>query len=251
MMNKFFIACAVFLLSFQIAAASTFLDAQSGDWFYPYVEALVAVDIIDDAFDNFRPGDNLNRAEAAKVIVEAAGYEIVEPLSPTFLDVERGRWYYKYIETAAANEVVSGYASRPGYFGPGDNVTREQFSKMGVLSQDMEIVGVDEPTFPDVLSNRWSFDYIETAFSEGVFSGYDDGNFRPASEINRAEMAKMIYGFLPDDQVGPLCAVEGDNIGPVGGELSCCAGLSPYIPPGSESDDQICYEPSYMNVPSI
>jgi hypothetical protein len=243
-MKKFLFATAVSVMfGCMTVNASSFIDVQSRDWFYPYVEALVEVGIIDNSFDYYRPGDSLNRAEAVKVIVEAAGYEYVEPAVPTFRDVMPGIWYYKYVETAAAHGVVSGYADRPGYFGPGDNVTRGQFAKMGVISQNFEQIDVDAvsaPTFPDVSESRWSFVYVETAYLAGIFSGYDDGTFRPDNDINRAEMAKMIYGFMPDDQVGPLCLREGDDVEE--GD-SCCSGLVEY--------EGVCMDPYYIPVPTI
>ena len=242
-MKKFLIVAGASFLFGCMAYAATFLDAQSRDWFYPYVEALVDIGIIDGSFDYYRPADSLNRAEAVKVIVEAAGYEYVEPEVPTFKDVAPGIWYYKYVESAAAHGVVSGYADRPGYFGPGDNVTRAQFAKMGVISQNFEqidVPAVDTPTFPDVPKSKWFFVFVETAYRAQIFQGYDDGTFRPDNDINRAEMAKMIYGFLPDDRVGPLCLREGDT---VGADDSCCSGLVEY--------EGVCMDPFYIPVPTI
>lgn len=242
-MKKFIIAVGVSVLFGYAVHAATFIDAQSRDWFYPYVEALVDVGIVDDSFEYFRPGDSLNRAEAAKVIVEAAGFEYVEPETPTFVDVPKSEWYYKFIETAAEHGIVGGYANRPGYYGPGDNVTRGQFSKMGVISQNFEQINPDDisvPTFPDVPKSLWSFVYVETAYRAGIFEGYDDGTFLPDHDITRAEMAKMIYGFMPDDEVGPLCLREGDTVGE--GD-SCCNGLIEY--------ESTCWDPFYIPVRTI
>lgn len=249
-----------FMVNVAMAATPFYYDVIETDWFYTYVWALVDHSVLDASFDYYRPSDLLNRAEAVKVIVKSAGYEIEDPETPTFLDVPKGEWFYGYVETAVKYGAVSGYEDDnevlTGYFGPADPVTREQFSKMGVLGNTLELVNVEqqEPTFEDVQKALWSFIYIESAFLGDVIDGYPDGLFKPMDNINRAEMAKMVYGFLPDDEVGPLCFREGDDLGPDEPDNTniCCPGLAAYTPPELEGTTKgICYNPWYIPVPTI
>jgi len=48
------------------------------------------------------------------------------------------------------------------------------------------------PTFPDVLPSHWAFEYIETLAHYGYVAGFVDGNYYPASSVNRAQMAVFI-----------------------------------------------------------
>lgn len=182
-----------------LAQAGTFDDVQPDDWFYAPVEALAADGVLNTSFSAYRPGDNANRAEAAKLLVEAFDMELVDPAEPTFDDVAVDAWYYTYVETAAANGVVSGYADQPGIFGPGNDVNRAEFSKMAVNSAPLAEDATFDPDFPDVEAGDWFYTDVVTAYNWMVVGGYPDGTFKPGNSINRAEIAKMtFYAMNPE-----------------------------------------------------
>ncbi|MDR3148469.1 MAG: S-layer homology domain-containing protein [Oscillospiraceae bacterium] len=52
-----------------------------------------------------------------------------------------------------------------------------------------------EPGFPDVASDAWSAVSVATMRTSGVIQGYEDGTFRPASSITRAEFAAIAVRF--------------------------------------------------------
>ena len=180
----------------NVAQAATYSDVPTDAWFYTYVEQLAAAGILDTTQTNYRPADLANRAEAAKLLVEAAGLTIDTSAGPSFTDVAPGAWYYQYVETAAKNGVVSGYADKPGFYGPGDAVTREQFSKMAANAMALTTKTDGGPHFPDVATDRWSYDFVETLYSWSVVDGYPDGTFGPTKNVNRAEIAKMVVGSM-------------------------------------------------------
>lgn len=188
------------LLVANVARAATYADVPADAWFYTYVEQLAAAGILDTTQANYRPADLANRAEAAKLLVAAAGLTIDTSAGPSFKDVAPGSWYYQYVETAAKNGVVGGYkdaaGNLTGNFGPGDPVTREQFSKMAVNSMALTEVTTGGPHFPDVGTDRWSYSFVETLWNWSVVDGYPDGTFRPGNNINRAEIAKMVVGAM-------------------------------------------------------
>ncbi len=183
-----------------VAQAATYTDVPADAWFYTYVEQLAAAGILDTTQTMYRPADLANRAEAAKLLVEAAGLTIDTSAGPSFKDVAPGAWYYQYVETAAKNGVVSGYkdtaGNLTGNFGPGDSVTREQFAKMAVNAMAMTSDTTGGPHFPDVGTDRWSYSFIETLYNNSVVDGYPDGTFGPGKNINRAEIAKMVVGAM-------------------------------------------------------
>ncbi|SFJ54157.1 S-layer homology domain-containing protein [Halobacillus dabanensis] len=46
--------------------------------------------------------------------------------------------------------------------------------------------------FNDVSSNYWAYDEIKQLNKEGIINGYSDGNFGPADNVTRAQVAKMV-----------------------------------------------------------
>lgn len=80
----------------------------------------------------FRPGNNITRAQIAKIIVGAKGWSLPDPTTPTFSDVPRSSTFYSHIEAAFSHGIISGY--NDGTFRPGNNATRAQLSKMLALA---------------------------------------------------------------------------------------------------------------------
>lgn len=184
----------------SVAQAATFSDVQPSDWFSPYVEQLAADGILNTSTGTYRPADLVNRAEMAKLAVEAFKLTLENPDTPTFKDVPKGSWFYQYVETAAKNGIVGGYKDQTGtltgYFGPGDSLTREQAMKILVLAAPLTTNTKGGPHFSDVPASAWSYEYVETGYNWSVVDGYADGTFNPTKNINRAEIAKMVVNAM-------------------------------------------------------
>lgn len=65
------------------------------------------------------------------------------------------------------------------------------------LGTNVGIVNAAE--FPDVSSDRWSYDSIEYIADKGLISGYEDGKFYPERNITRAEAAVVINNYLIEE----------------------------------------------------
>lgn len=184
----------------NVAQGATFSDVQPSDWFYTYVEQLASGGILDAKQKTYRPGDNANRAEAAKMLVQAAGLTLDASAGPSFKDVAKDAWHYKYVETAVKNGVLGGYmdasGKKTGKFGPGDNVTREQFAKMAYNALALKKNTDGGPHFSDVAADRWSYEFVESLYNWSVVDGYADKTFKADRNINRAEISKMVVGAM-------------------------------------------------------
>jgi hypothetical protein len=76
----------------------------------------------------------------SKIVVTAARLTLENPTDPTFQDVLPNTAFYTYVETAAANGLVSGYScggpgepcgtSNKPYFRQFNNATRGQIAKI-------------------------------------------------------------------------------------------------------------------------
>jgi hypothetical protein len=140
-------------LELDSSEGPTFDDVAEDAWFYDYVETAAMYAVVEgdkDAEGNlvgtFRPGDPVNRAEAAKILVNAmALVENVEG-GPHFSDVAEDAWYYNYVETAYNWSVVDGNPDT-GLYAPGDPVTRAAVAKIAINSMspvEREVGGEEE-----------------------------------------------------------------------------------------------------------
>jgi hypothetical protein len=118
-------------LGFEISEdvpESAFTDAPNGTWYTPYTQAAYEEGIVEGYDDGtFGAANYINRAEAVKILLEAAGVDVTESLIE-FDDVDEDAWYAPYVATAYSMGIISGYAD--GNFGPSDNMTRAQVCKV-------------------------------------------------------------------------------------------------------------------------
>lgn len=120
-----------------------FPDVDPGAWFYDYVETMYNNGWINGYPDgNFRPEVGINRAEIAKMVVNAFEIDPDTAGAPHFDDVTSGDWFYSYVETAYNYGLMRGYGD--GTFGPADPVTRAQTIKI-VYDSQLVVTG---PTGP-------------------------------------------------------------------------------------------------------
>ena len=85
-----------------------------------------------------------------------------------------------------------------GTFRPNGTINRAEFAKMMLLALDINPAPAKGNRFSDVPKNAWYSDYVETAASLGIITGYPDGTFRPDGTINRAEVFAMIARAAKD-----------------------------------------------------
>jgi PKD repeat protein len=148
--------------------------------------------------DNFRPSDDIMRAEVAAVLVRThledfedgtlpAGMEVFD----AFGDVDEDAWYFYYIAWAYAEDLIRGYG---GNFRPGEPITREELA--AVMARTVaQRTGV--PGFTDASAiSDWAVNYVYTALREGWMLGDPDGRFRPGDDIIRAEVATAVNRML-------------------------------------------------------
>ena len=85
--------------------------------------------------------------------------------------------------------ILSGNAD--GTFRPNGNINRAEFAKVVLLALNKEPTSARGMSFRRT-KNAWYAPYVETAAELGIIEGYPDGSFRPAENINRAELFTML-----------------------------------------------------------
>jgi hypothetical protein len=87
--------------------------------------------------------------------------------------------------------ITTGYSD--GTYRPSENVTRGQMAAFIVRGKFGETFTYNTtPYFSDVPASHGAFKYIQKVFESKIASGYSDGTYRPADNVNRAQMAAFI-----------------------------------------------------------
>lgn len=144
------IAVEAFKVS-QANGATGFADVSDSEWYAAYVRAAKLAQIVNGYSDGtFKPNNQVNRAEALKIVLEAGvktrgtqlGINVESRFSswlnqnPTytyvrFPDVKIADWFGKYVLSAFERGIVRGYNDRgTDVFRPAQPVTRAEAVKM-------------------------------------------------------------------------------------------------------------------------
>ena len=110
-----------------------------------------------------------------------------------FEDVHETEWFYNYVKYVNCNELMTGL--NPKQFGPGQTLARAQFATILYRMENQPAIEYTGK-FPDVADGIWYTDPILWASEAGVVTGYTNtGLFGPADNINREQMAVMMYRY--------------------------------------------------------
>lgn len=182
--------------------AAPFLDVRTKDWFCKEVDYVYFNGLFNGiGYDLFAPQDKMTRAMMATVLYRAAGCPEKElnAAPAAFTDVTSGKWYYKYVNWAAAQGITNGTGY--GRFSPEQEVTREQMVKllynfgrkyMGMtLNERADITGCVD--YKEVSS--WCRDEFSWAVGCGVCNPGTARQLNPTDDATRAEVAAMVTRF--------------------------------------------------------
>ena len=139
----------------------------------------------------FRPGQNITRAEAAQMFYNLLLDQDVE-VTASFDDVASDVWYAKAVNTLATLGMINGVGDNR--YAPDRAITRAEFTAIAMRFAKLPTGGED--TFSDVSANDWFYDVVVGAIQYGWINGYSDGTFRPNATITRAEVTAITNHML-------------------------------------------------------
>ena len=96
------------MMHFTLISPSTptFKDVSPGKWYYPYIETAASHKIVNGYPDKtFRPANSITKAESITVISNLLSI-FYNPSIPSFKDVPKSFWGYKYIEGALLKSII-------------------------------------------------------------------------------------------------------------------------------------------------
>jgi hypothetical protein len=173
----------------------SFTDVPAGAYFYdPVLWLACRGDLSGYGDGSFQPYSTTTRGQLTKILVLAYDLPLLNPAQGHFSDVPPGAPFYPYVETAYAQNIISGYVD--GTFRPSDLVTRGQIAKILTRIAGWTQVSPDSGHFDDVPPGSTYYSSVETAVAHGLISGYGDGTFKPYSPASRAQVGKMAYRAL-------------------------------------------------------
>ena len=130
----------------------------------------------EDMLDDYKNGDKSKRDELLG--------EIIEEKVDYSLEKED---HFSYIKGYPDDSVR-----------PSGNITREEVAMVIFRIADAEFredIRTKKHNFSDVRSGKWSEEAIASLEALDIIDGYPDGEFKPAENITRAEVAKIIGRF--------------------------------------------------------
>lgn len=157
----------------------------------PYNEAtslLKNLDFISGYNDyEFKPYNNITRAEFAKVNARILNLNINGPTERVFSDVGQNHWACEFLTPLYHIGIICG--DENGNFNPENTVTYAEAAKMLVASLGYTVLAEDQGGYPT--------GYLNLANRLGIFDNLTD--FDENSPMCRGDMAQMMYNALEVD----------------------------------------------------
>lgn len=189
----------------------SFDDVPAGAWYAEAVNYCQQHGIMNGTTPTtFAPEAPLTRAMLAAVLYRMSGSPAATGV-PAFADADAGEWYSDAVSWAAENEVISGYGN--GTFGVNDFTTREQ-----AVTILWRYAGSPESDTTDTVSDTgpisdWAKTSVLWANANGILDGMAENNhFNPKANIQRGEVASMLYHYLTLNQPQPAAGFSETKI---------------------------------------
>ena len=167
-------------------------EIESFPWAEASVSYCVANGILNgDEYGNLNLGDNLTRAQMAKMLVEAFNLPSADQTS--FTDIDGGHWAYSY-----ACAIENYMPDKSSVFNPEENVTREEFAGTLVRASGLNTGSIRNPGmldrhFSDAGEISAAYKTLLTIAVERAYMKGSDGLIRPKDLLIRAEVAALVH----------------------------------------------------------
>lgn len=180
-----------------LVSAGIFTDVSSYEWANDAIKYLSTEGIIQGVGGGkFEPARNIKREEYTKIMVEA--FKLSDKgEAKAFTDVAQDSWYYKYVNIACANGLITGIDNNN--FGSGSFVTREQaaviiYRYLRSTGYEFTTDGQDFDDFDNC--SDYAKEAIRNLKNSGLINGSGNNCFAPKEALNRAQAAVMIYNII-------------------------------------------------------
>jgi hypothetical protein len=183
-MKKVLLMIIVFILlaSFANIYAADFTDIKRDYYLEEALGVLAGYEVIQGYPDKtFRPDRIVTRAEMAKIITVAAGFNEFSKNMTTVYEDMRGHWAESYVELANVLGIVKGIS--PSAYGP-DNLIKFEEAYTMIL----RLLGYTDES----LAGTWPSNYYQKALELNLFENVNI----PAEFASRRDITIMLYNAL-------------------------------------------------------
>ncbi|MCL6639461.1 MAG: S-layer homology domain-containing protein, partial [Firmicutes bacterium] len=194
-----------------------FTDVPKGLAYYPFIKYLTDKGVISGFPDGaFRPRESLTRAQAARMLVAAAGITGSSSSQQYFVDVSPGHWACGVIQSAVDAGLFKGYPD--GTFRPEQPVSRAEVAVLLLRFANAPQVDVELPELADMDSTHWAAEPVAVVLKAGLLGLSGQGAFAPEEPVTRSDMARglaLTEALSPDLGKAPLVgklAVKKDGV---------------------------------------
>lgn len=189
-LKKVLVFVVVFAMMLTLSVSVSALSFSDVDQSASYAESVSVLSslalMIGDDKGNFNPDKAITRAEAATIIVRAKGLEDAAAGAKgatQFTDVATDHWASGYINLGFQNGIIAGYGD--GTFGPENDVTYEQITKMIVAALGYTPMADRQGGYPT--------GYLVIASQKGIAKGTSG---QAGEAAPRATVARLLYNAL-------------------------------------------------------
>ncbi|WP_061213399.1 S-layer homology domain-containing protein [Syntrophomonas wolfei] len=183
--------------SIEARTLSLFKDVSAGDGNLIYINFLVKKSFIAGFPDGgFHPSEGLSRAQAATVIVKAAGLNS-DNKETLFKDVSEEHWAAAYITAAAEAGYLKGYPD--GSYRPEDKLSRAEGISL-ILRLSRQKDDAELPVLKDLDSKHWAANSAAIGLAAGMVGLSSDQNqFLPDADFSRGDLSRALAVLLTTD----------------------------------------------------
>ncbi|MBQ6497957.1 MAG: Ig-like domain-containing protein [Bacilli bacterium] len=197
--------CFVTVKSAAPVQEISFPDVSKSSWYYETIKTAYNKGIIAGyASGEFGPNDKITRGQLVTLLWRLDGSPSAASYSNKFSDVNVSQYYGAAVKWAAAKDIVHGYGTAAGKFGPNNYIVRQDLAI--ILYNYARYKGLDLTASGNLSGfadyNKVKGNYSEAAFKWAVkyniISGKNIKNkkyLEPGSNTTRAEAAAMIVNF--------------------------------------------------------
>lgn len=194
-MNRKFLFLLTLTLCTAVSSEAFAFSDVDGHWAEKSIQKAEEMKIINGYEDNkFMPDSYMTRAELITIINRIL--EIQTESDKYIPDVTRQDWFHSEVRKALSFGIIKGDAN--GYVRPNDYVTREEATAIMSRAFYSEADGnVDTLSFIDNdMISAWARNDILTFVKNGYIAGYPAGDFKPKSNITRAEIITILERII-------------------------------------------------------
>lgn len=182
----------------EVSQKTVFTDLTNVKWAEDAINSLAEKGILSgDGNGKFNPDRELTREEFVKMLVMAVNiYD--KNAECDFDDVNKDKWYYRYVASAYKNGMVKGISKNE--FGIGKKLSRQDMAVMCCRAIDGIKQLIEEREYISFADEYIISDYAKpdviSLYKAGIINGVNFEFFNPKGTATRAQGAVIIYNLL-------------------------------------------------------